>query len=124
MPAKSPPASTTARQWIGGTGRLSPSSMPLPRYGHPLYSIRIGPWHRTFGSRGSTFRWLSPSIPAQRDVPFRFNGGIITLLVWLATIAYLSWAVWLFVTRPLVVSTKTDWTLGNGAALLCCIPNS
>jgi len=50
----------------------------------------------------------------QREAPHRFNGGVITLVVWLATIGYLSWAVYLYVNRPLVVSTKTDWTLGNG----------
>lgn len=46
--------------------------------------------------------------------PPKFAGGIITIVIWLATIAYIIWTLYQWFTRPVEISNTIEWMSGGG----------
>lgn len=50
----------------------------------------------------------------QKPAPAKLAGGIITVIIWLATLAYIIWTLYQWFTRPIEINNTIDWMVGNG----------
>jgi hypothetical protein len=51
---------------------------------------------------------------AIKEKPATSAGGIITIFVWLAVVAYTVWTTYVWLTRPWVTTSETLWTYSDG----------
>mmetsp|Transcript_34899 Transcript_34899/g.87401 ORF Transcript_34899/g.87401 Transcript_34899/m.87401 type:complete len:364 (-) Transcript_34899:249-1340(-) len=51
---------------------------------------------------------------AVKPTPAKLAGGIITVIIWLATLAYIAWTLYQWFSRPVEINNTIDWMVGNG----------
>lgn len=54
-------------------------------------------------------------VALQKTSAPRIAGGLITLVIWLATMAYIAWTLYQWFNRPINIDNTIDWMMANGS---------